>query len=75
MSVKTAYIIKMVPKDRPEARYFFRAAVARRIVRTSHPALAMTFESRETARDFLSEGWGFGDHKCEIHEYMGASAQ
>ena len=75
MSVKTAYIIKLISKDCPEARYYFRAAVNRRIVKTSHPALAMTFESREEARECLSGGWGFGDLKCEIHEYMGKSAQ
>lgn len=75
MSVKTAYIIKLISRDCPEARYYFRAAVDRRIVKTSHPALAMMFESREEAIECLSEGWDFGDHKVEIHTYMGRSAQ
>jgi chlorite dismutase len=75
MSVKTAYIIKLVSKDRPEARHYFREFLNRRLIMTSHPALARTFESRETARQFISEGFGFGAENCEIHTYMGRSAQ
>jgi len=67
------YIIKLVSRDCAEARYFLRSAVNRRIIKTSHPALALRFYDLETARVFLSEGWGFGDHKCEIHEYYGAN--
>jgi hypothetical protein len=66
----TVYIIKLVSYRHPNARYFLRANCKRRITKTSHPALARTFATREKAEELVAEVAHLTGFKWEIHTYV-----
>ncbi len=75
MTVKTAYVIKLVSPRYPNSRSFLHSVRARRITKTSHPALARMFETPEQAQELIDAVAYQTGYAWEIHSYMGKGAQ
>lgn len=75
MSIKTAYVIKLVNTRYPSSRNFLHSVRNTRITKTSHPALARSFGTPEQAQELIDAVAYQTGYKWEIEAYMGRSAQ
>ena len=66
----TKYIIKLVSPLYPNRRYFLCSVRSRQITKTTHPALARTFETCEQAQQLIDAVAYKTGYKWEIHSYM-----
>jgi hypothetical protein len=73
--MNTKYVIKLVSPRYPNSRSFLHSVRAKRITRTSHPALARMFETPEKAQELIDAVAYQTGYAWEIHSYMGKGAQ